>query len=158
VAGTHEPNSEGGPAAENSHAYRRFAEAVKLNAIQVLELQAQRFDAREAPTTRFDVEAGYAIIDQGFQCEFKVKADLLASEGENKEAGQEVALCVCRLLCIYEVAEDERVGLLEDHVRKFSEGSAVLMAFPYLRENIQQLSQRLGFPGILLPQFVAAVE
>lgn len=122
-----------------------LVDAMKVVHIEVVSFSGQRVRPGPAPNSTFQVTIGAGMRDERLVYRFDVAATL------NGKDGKEVGKVDVALAATFEMPPEfepqawliERLG-----------GTAVHIAFPHLRENIQSLAARLGYLGVLMPVLV----
>jgi len=133
--------------------YQLFVDSLELNTIETVEFGGARFRPGFAPQTKFSVETGYVLESGTIYFRFNVRAQLLEEEGRqesDEDTTDPLGELGVTLLLIFQFAEPNAEPDPE-HIERFGSEQATTMAFPYLREAIQVIAQRLNFPGVVLP-------
>jgi hypothetical protein len=118
---------------------------LSITQIEVVSFSADRLRAGSAPSTQYALTTGVATDSGRLTYRFDAQATLI---GEDDEP---VALVQIGLVVVFTLPEDsEPQDWIVEHVAR----NATYMAYPYLRENIQTLSARLGHLGVIMPMAV----
>lgn len=121
--------------------YEQFVASLSLATVDLVAIGGERQAAGEASHTRYDLSARYQVDAGAIHYRFDVEGHL--GDDDATELG-EVRASVIVTITI-EATPDE--GCVE----LFGHTSALMIAYPYLREALASTAQRLGFSGILLP-------
>lgn len=135
----------------------RVGARASLNDVVLWELHTSQASASESPRrilVQTDVDQSVARHDGGFQVmvDYTVRG-LLAGEDldddpADGEAGSEAMAIAASWLLVYGLSED--VELADDDLTAYSEITARFTVHPYMREMVQQMTVRMGFPPLLL--------
>lgn len=122
--------------------YNRFAMSVRLQSVEQLKLTAER--VAQGPATNFDfsLETEVAILEEHVFYRYDGSADLKDADGNS----------VCPVSASIALAfAYEGDAPSEEIAGRYGLTTGMLLAHPYLREAIQTLAARLGFPQVALP-------
>lgn len=126
--------------------------AIQLQALQVVELSIKStrgaiLSKEDSPNnpSEFRLSTGHSKYDQ----ERHTMAVMIRAEiGSEENAPFEMSV---ELLGIFDV-DEAKFPLI--HIDDWAELNAPLVLYPYLREQVYNLTSRLGIDGMLLPLFV----
>ncbi|MCU1616979.1 MAG: hypothetical protein JWO98_4519 [Frankiales bacterium] len=130
------------PNAEFLEAYNRFAMGARLQSVEQLKLTAERI--AQGPATNFDfsLETEVAILEDHVFYRYDGSADLKDADGNS----------VCPVFASVVLAFGyDGEAPSEDVAGRYGLTTGMILAHPYLREAIQTLAARLGFPQVALP-------
>jgi hypothetical protein len=131
----------GESAAPSAEAYSAFVQALTLESIDVVKLNAERRAPGDASHTRFELSAAWQRAEDRMLWRYEVVAHLTDPD-ENDYGTVEAAVIVSARSDV----EPDLAAL-----QQFGMTSGSFMAHPYLREVIASTALRLGFSGVLLP-------
>jgi hypothetical protein len=121
--------------------YNAFIAALQLTGIELVKIQGERTSPGASSQNRFGLSAGYMLDGEKIHYRYDVTAHFLDDTGKVLGNASASVLLVASGACTFSAACFDRFGAT----------SGALMVHPYLREAISSTSQRIGFPGILLP-------
>lgn len=122
--------------------YNQFVGQVEIAGIDTVVLHAERHRAGTSPVTQFSTGAGWLHEGPHAAYRFDVQAVPLGDD-EQPVATIKVSLVVN----LDHVPEDSSPQVLE----RFGANAVTMMAFPFLREAVATMAQRLNLPGVILP-------
>jgi hypothetical protein len=149
----HNPANVGGSAAEDeaaarseqqisSEEYNRFVEQIDIASIDTVELHGERHRGGSSPATQFATGAGW--LHEGTRAAYRFDVQALPL-GEDEQPIATIKVSV--VVNMENVPETCSPGVLE----RFGAASATPIAYPFLREAVTTLAQRLNLPGVVLP-------
>lgn len=121
--------------------YNAFIGSLSLAAINLVAIGGERREPGEASKTRYELSAGYQIEETSIHYRFDAHGHL--TNDEATDLGDVRASVIVTVGA--EAIPDEQC------IERFGNTSALMMAYPYLREALASTAQRLGFSGVLLP-------
>lgn len=121
--------------------YLAFVAGVEVQWIEVVLLHAEKRSVNASNDFEVQIGGGNALAEDHFLSRFEAKASVTDADGDDA-AQLQVALII---KFSSETVPDEEL------VERFSRSTGVMMATPYLRENLASLAQRTNVEGVLLP-------
>lgn len=120
-----------------------FVEGVDIAWIEVVSVSATKHSPAETSNVELKVSGGASAEENHFLGRYEATASVTDIDGDP------VADVNVALLIKFTTTQQPDPTLVE----KFSRSTGVLIATPYLRENLTSLAQRIGVDGVLLPLF-----
>lgn len=127
--------------------YNAWLAGVKLGAIEVVRLHAERRLGGIAPQTAYEMGVGWANEGDKIFWRYDVTAHLTDDAGADFGDVQ---------VSVVLTAAHEQSDVDAACVERFGSTSGVFMTHPYLREAVATTALRLGFPGVTLPMMTTA--
>lgn len=128
--------------------YNEFVHGLVLLEVNTVRLVAEALRPGLSPETTYELRASVATEESHLFLRYDAAASLLGDDGDP------VARIETALVLVFRIDSTPPPEIVEH----FGSTSGTLMAHPYLREALQSLSARLGYPGVLLPLRVATPE
>lgn len=122
-------------------AYLDFVTGVEIEWIEVVQLRADKHGVNPSEDFQVQIGGANALGDDHFLSRFEAKASVKDSEGEDV-ANFEVAL-------IIKFSSPPHPDA--DLVERFARSTGIMLATPYLRENLSSLAQRVNVKGVVMP-------
>lgn len=130
------------PAGVSAEQYNAWLSGVRLGAIEVVRVHAERRRGGVAPQTAYGLGVGWASEGGRIFWRYDVTAHL--TDDESTDFG-EVQVSV--VLSVEHDRSDADPACLE----LFGSTSGAMMTHPYLREAVATTALRVGFPGVMMP-------
>lgn len=121
--------------------YNAWLRATSLNDIAIVAQSSERSGPGESESTRFELEAGYQLVDGGLQYRYNATATIY-TEGD-------IEVGIARAAVVVDVACPDSPS--PEAIGYFGSTSVPMMAHPYVREALSTAAARVGFHGITLP-------
>lgn len=122
--------------------YNSWLETTSLRDIAVVAQSSERTASGDSEITRFELEAGYQVVDDGLQYRFTATATILA------EGDIEVGVARAAVVAVI----DSPTKPSAEAIEYFGSTSVPMMVHPYVREALSTAAARVGFHGITLPR------
>jgi len=129
--------------------YNAFIHGSQLLGIDTTNLHADRLRPGAAPTTSYELESNFSVVDKSLFLRFECTATLKGDDGE-PVAHVRVAM----VLAFSFVGPEPSVAV----VQRFTENVGLMMITPNLREAIHSTALRLGYTGVTLPIMKANLD
>lgn len=126
--------------------YNAWLAGLDLGAIEIVRLHAERRLSGVAPSTRYELSAGWTAESGQIFWRYDVQAHLTDDEGG--DFGDVQASVLLR-------AEHRDENFDSGCIEQFGATSGTMLAHPFLREAVATTALRLGFPGVMLPMIIA---
>ncbi|OLT23041.1 hypothetical protein BJF81_11630 [Ornithinimicrobium sp. CNJ-824] len=118
-----------------------FVAGVEVQWIEVVLLHAEKQSVNASNDVEVDIGGGNALAEDHFLSRFEAKASVTDEDGDD----------VAQLQVALIIKFSSETAPEEDLVERFSRSTGVMMATPYLRENLSSLARRTNVEGVLLP-------
>lgn len=131
----------------------QLADAELVN-VFVKSFSARLVRLADVETLNLEIGMSWAKQDGGLLFAFDASCHLY--DADVGEGGQSVldehllAELVCQIVCEYALGAEALSLLKEEVVKSFAEEAALVTAFPYVREAMSSMSNRLGFTRVTL--------
>lgn len=126
-------------------AYNAFVAGLELAGIELIKISGERIATGVSSQVRFDLTAGYLQDENGINYRYDAAAHI------TDETGADLGRASASIVIAFRAAASAEAICIE----RFGGTSAAFIAHPYLREAIASTTQRLGFPGVLLPMITS---
>lgn len=134
---------------ETIEQYNAFIKGARLRALDTISFAADRLRPGSSPRTEYELGSSFTIEGDTLFIRFDVTATLM---GEDDEAVANVR--VAQVVAFSFAGDPPPRWIIE----RFTAMSVSMMVTPNLREAVQSLALRLGYPGVTLPMITRLAD